>query len=618
MSDVTLPLRHVYGVEPSEALQPGEAGFGEQEALRELRQVLEAMPVLGPSSRAVEAVMARAFEPVLEGESDVETAVFEQSRQALDQIRRASPRASVLEAVLARAAEATALESVSLEAESSVEAAVLNQSLRALDRLERPAPPASVLEAVLARAAEPAPADVLEAESPVEAALFDQSLRALDRLGRSAPSASVLEAVMARAVDPALEGESDVESAVLDQSLRALDALHTPSPRASVLEAVLARAAEASDQQQADLDAASPVEAAVLDQSLQALDRVPRPSPDASALEAVLAFAAQAGVSDGLEAVRHLYADGPAVGGVEADVLGQSRAALERAFTSRPQPRPSALALEAVLARAAEASGLAAEPVLEVAPVEAALMAQSHRALDRLPRLGAPAASLDAIRIAAATASSEAAAALAPASTPAVALPPSSTRWWAGAGALVLAALVAVVLLPNALQSDGAQEVAALEDAFPAVALLDTAPTAEPVPADDVLEADSESAPATPSAASPLVASAAVSGFVPVNEVRSQAQTRSARSVPPPPSASAPSPAASSAAAPAWDAPDNVRALSMRLEELDLEDAIDWEEPAEVFGVPATRSRTATPGIQAVREGAAPAPVTIPDSTRQR
>ncbi|MGB3543689.1 hypothetical protein, partial [Rubrivirga sp.] len=63
---------------------------------------------------------------------------------------------------------------------------------------------------------------------------------------------------------------------------------------------------------------------------------------------------------------------------------------------------------------------------------------------------------------------------------------------------------------------------------------------------------------------------------------------------------------------------DDVRALSLRLNDLDLEDVIDWEEPAESFGVPTSPSRTAAPEIQAVREGAAPAPVTTPDSTRQR
>ncbi|MGB3541319.1 hypothetical protein, partial [Rubrivirga sp.] len=83
MSDVTLPLRHVYGVEPHEALRPGDAGYGEQEALRELHRVLEALPLEGPSDGALEAVTARALEPGprvgLEAESAAERAVLDQS-----------------------------------------------------------------------------------------------------------------------------------------------------------------------------------------------------------------------------------------------------------------------------------------------------------------------------------------------------------------------------------------------------------------------------------------------------------------------------------------------------------------------------------------------------------
>ena len=484
MSDVLFPLRHVYGVEPHEAARPGEAGYGEQEALRELHRVLDALPLDGP--------------------------------------------------------------------------------------------PPAVLEAVLARAAEPAPPAALDAESPVERAVFDQSLRALTRLERS-------------------------------------------SPRADVLEAVLARAAEASATADLGLEAESPVEAAVLDQSLQVLDRAERPAPRADVLEAVLAFAANH--SDALAAVRRVYVGEPGGDAVEVAVLEQTRDALDRAFASRPQPRPSADVVDAVLARAAEASALEVTPALEGAPVEAALLAQSYLALDRLPRSSASPAVLDAVRVAAATATAESAPATAPAAVPTPMLPSSrpsrwGAGWWAGAGALVLAAVVAVVALPQGGAGDATPEIAA-------VAVAETEPAEEfgqdaATPIDTRQDTDLE-APVAPSAPGPAVASAAISGFIPVAEsVARRPAPRTARSAEPPAVTQAPSAAAAVAAsAPAWDTPDDVRALSMRLEELDLEDAFDWEEPAETFGVPAARARTSSPGVQAVRDGAAPLPAST-DSTQQR
>ena len=271
------------------------------------------------------------------------------------------------------------------------------------------------------------------------------------------------------------------------------------------------------------------------------------------------------------------------------------REALGRAFASRPQPRPSADAVEAVLARAAEASGVESEPVLEVPAVEGALFAQSLRALDRLPRPRPSATTLDAVRLAAATASAEARPAAdrpARAADRAPALPLyRRTSVWGGA-ALVMAALVAVVVLP--FGGVASEEPLAVPEVAEAA---DAAPVAVEEP-----EASEPDVP-TPSAAPspPLAASAAASGLAAVVERR-----------PPPPAgaqlASQPT-APPQAAPPAWETPDDVRMLSLRLQELDAEDALAWDDaPAEAFGVPTAPSVQAAPGIQAVREGAPAVP----------
>ena len=56
MSDALTPLRHAYDVESLGApLAPGDAGHAEQEALRQLRMVLEDWPVPAPSPHATAA-----------------------------------------------------------------------------------------------------------------------------------------------------------------------------------------------------------------------------------------------------------------------------------------------------------------------------------------------------------------------------------------------------------------------------------------------------------------------------------------------------------------------------------------------------------------------------------
>ncbi|WP_412060885.1 hypothetical protein [Rubrivirga sp. IMCC45206] len=500
-------------------------------------------------------------------------------------------------------------------APSGVESAVLGEMRDLLATGPTHAPSDAALSAVLARAAEATglPSPPLEARSAAEAALFDQSRAALDRLPRSRPEPEGVAAVEAfAALAPALTARQ--------------------SPSAAAVAAVLARAAEPAGE---PLTADSPVEAAVLDQSLAALDQLPRTRPEAETLAAVLAFAAQP--SDPLAAVRGVYLGETAAPSVEGRVLEQSREIVERAFAALPQPRPTADAVAAVLARAAEPTDATALDARS--PIEVAVLAQSLLALDRLPRPRPAAASLDAVRLAAATASAPAAAPVAapvpapPATAPAVPNAFLQNRFgaWAGGAALVLAALAAVVVLPQGGPADAETTVvAAVAEPAPVVEEAAPAPpeadAAEPVAADPLPRPSSAG---TASAASGLFAAA--ERVVPRPAPAPPPAARpDARATTPPtafaaastPSARAATPRAAGAApVPSWEASDDVRALSLRLQDLDDADALAWDAaPAEAFGRPAGTVRGATLGLQSVREGAPalpPARARIrPDSLR--
>lgn len=412
-------------------------------------------------------------------------------------------------------------------------------------------------------------------------------------------------------------GTESPESRALHVMREVLDARPALSPSPAALTAVLARAAEPADA----LTYESEAQAAALAPVLDALDRLPRPRPDASVVAAIEARAAQAASS--LAAVRHVYAGGqaPASGtaaAVEADVLHQSREAVERSISARPRPRPSSDAVEAVLARAAEARRQSDE-IPAASPVEAAVLAQSLQALDRLPRHAPSAASLDAVLVAAATASS---APLAPvtdaAPAPAADRAPVRSRRrpvgvWAGASALALAALIAVAVLPRGAAEPDAAPLADVAEAAPERA-AETIPEVASAP--EVMPSNPDPTPlvAVAPSGSGLAASAAISGFVPVAErapqPRAAAPTPAAAREPvssrpsTPPSVRPALATAASPTAPAWEASDDVRALSLRLQELD-DDALDWDEPVEAFGAPAARSLTSTPGLRSV--GTAPA-----------
>ncbi|PAP76215.1 hypothetical protein BSZ37_07040 [Rubrivirga marina] len=432
----------------------------------------------------------------------------------------------------------------------------------------------------------------------------------------------------------AVEARAAVVAAAVTQTDaalgRAFAARPQPRPSDDAVAAVLARAAEVVGAEPVALSAESPVEAAVLDQSLQALDRLRSVRPDASVIAAVEARAAEA--STALAAVRSLYLDAPAIASVEAEALRQSRAAVERAFAARPQPRPSAEAVDAVLARAAEAAGVEAEPTDTVAPVEAAVLAQSLRALDRLPRPRPAAATLDAVRLAAATVG---AAPVrndrpAPSVDRAPARPPrrrTPVGIWAGAAGLLVAALAAIVLLPlGGAESEAPMALATAEATEAPVSPLDASgstPVEEPAAdLDATAPAGSGGALAVVSPIAGLAAPPPVSAGRPSTAAESApqrgAQPLAATSLQPVAATSRPAASTAPSDPPSWEMSQDVRALSLRLQELGSEDDLAWDDvPAEAFGQPASPSAGSAPGLQSVRAGT-PAIRTAPARARLR
>ncbi len=382
--------------------------------------------------------------------------------------------------------------------------------------------------------------------------------------------------------------------------------------------------------------------------AVAAQDRTPAPAVLASVLAEAARTSAEALTP--LAAVRTLYGElatsaGPAV---EAAILAQSRAAVEA--SARPQ-RPSEAAVAAVLARAAEASRLAPVPDAAVstpafaplavayglpasasagapAPVETTLLLQSRTLLDAAPSGAGPS---DAV-----VAAILARAAVQPASRTAPARPEvaadrspvraarSARRIGAWASGAVLAAALVVALLPRPA---GAPEVPVAASTFaeaqPARSAVADAsddvstdsPDAAPLPADAPAGAPAgdlvaSAAPAL-SAAAPVAFAApvpprAVPPPAPRRVTTPPAAPRETRPTPAPSDAAPAETALASASAPAeeaWDAPDDVRVLSLRLQELRRGNAgLGWDAPAEAFGAPTTGPAGATPGLRSVRE----------------
>ena len=501
-----------------------------------------------------------------------------------------------------------------------------------------------------------------------EQELIRGTLAALSAAPPRPPAEAVVEAVRQRAAQASAASSDElravryvygeegtpggaVEVALLSQTRgaveRAFAARPQPRPAPAVVEAVEARAAEGRPERVVVEDpalvplavavggAGTPsAESALLAQSLRALDRAPRRRPDTDAVDAVLAFAASASAST-LDAVRYVYDDGARPeGGVEVALLEQSREVVERALRARPQPRPDASAVDAVLARAAEATALRAdEPTVSDRPlaplalayhlplavdapgggVETALLGQSQAALDRLRPARPSGAVVANVLDRAASAARRPAPSDRPAQADRPAAAPASRRRvpapvWVGGAALMLAALTAIAVLPGLFGRGGAVPAAPAEVAVegPSVAPEVAAVGVSPEPAAPELN---EAPAATAPPPAPTVAAA---GFTPV-AARLPVTPRPARV----PARTATRPAPET---PAWEAGEDVRALSLRLEEIDRSvDGLAWDEPAEVFGQPAVRpSAASAPGLRTVREGAPPARARIQpaDSTR--
>jgi hypothetical protein len=450
----------------------------------------------------------------------------------------------------------------------------------ALDRLPREAPPAAALDAVRAAAAGAAALTPLRAaydEAPppaagspafAEYALLRTTREALDHLPRPTPPAEVATAILAAARAPAPPA---VEAADLLLPLRAAyGEAEAPAPGTP-----------------------AHAEYALLHTTRQALDRLPAEAPPAAAAAAVMAAAS----ADTLAPLRAAYdeAPPPAAGSpafAEYALLRTTRVALDRL----PRPAPPADALAAVTAAAA---GRPATPARR--PARAA-----DRAADR---------------------------AAAPARR---ALP---QRWPALATAtLALALFVSVGLWVNgrgdvapAPEMAAAEEVAPTEQAIP--------PSADLFAAEIAPEAAPEAAPRDGSqpTAAPARRPAEAGAFA-------------AASPPPPPVPAAPPPAEAAArgerartaarrtpgvglvaadqqpvttattalAAPgpapaaAWEAGDDVRLLSLRLQALrEQADGLGWDAPPAPLGGGAAGDAATLPGVQAVRAGAAPARVDV-------
>lgn len=411
--------------------------------------------------------------------------------------------------------------------------------------------------------------------------------------------------------------------------------------------------------------AASATEAARLDRLVATLPDAPALRPSPSAVAAVEARAEDAT----LAAVRSTYGETAAapVPGVEHAVLAQGRDLLERA------PRaagPAADTLAAVLARAEAATRsrplVADDAVTErrLAPlavvyglggsadadaVETAVLAGARDAVSLLPRPRPDAAVLAAVTAYAAEASAPRPAVRVPAAPRAADRAPvagaaagprlASRRvgTWTGAAALAGALLLAVVLFPRA-GADATDTAEAMADESAAVT-LDAAPlvaeatpfagdsedaalpppdettTAPALPPAMAFAAPSTPAPSVSRAPSPrpAAAPARAASVADAPAVRREAAVESASSAFAPVAARTPAPPAGDA----WDASGELRTISMRLRAL-RQAGTDWDAPAEAFGAPRMPvTMSATPGLQSVRAGSAPARARVrPDSAQ--
>ena len=412
-------------------------------------------------------------------------------------------------------------------------------------------------------------------------------------------------------------------------------------------------------------DAPSPAETALLVQTRTAVAATvaaQNRQPDLAVVAAILAEAARTSAEAlaPFAAVRTLYGEPATSSGTVAEtaLLAQSRMAVEHA--ARPH-RPSDAVVSAVLARAADASRMAPAPDSAVtspalapiavayglplaaaarvpASVETALLVQTRSLLDTAPASAGPSeAAVAAVLARAAARPTPRAAAEQPSLVAADRSPiraaRSARRVGAWASGAVLAVALVVVLLPRSAGAPEAPTVgSSLAEARPVPSVERAgnaadggAPAASPVA--DLIAAAPASAPVQALAAAPDPSVLAASpAFTPL-DVQGPAAPRPSIRVPspaPPPPvparAEAPLPSSRAAFAQApttalastavsaevdksWDAPDDVRVLSLRLQELRRGNAgLGWDASAEAFGAPTTGPTGATLGLRNVRE----------------
>ena len=192
MNDGLNSIKHVYGEEPSgPAPEPGTPAYAEFEALRTMKEALDASPNPLPHEQVVDAVKDAAMDAVLlplrhvYGEDvtvvdadDARMAEFEllqTMKSALETLPRACPDASVLDVVKSAAAahvlaplQAAYGEGEALTSDSPqyAEYALLSTTKAALDQLPAVRPDAAAVVAILAAAKQGAPALKVASDRP--------------------------------------------------------------------------------------------------------------------------------------------------------------------------------------------------------------------------------------------------------------------------------------------------------------------------------------------------------------------------------------------------------------------------------------------------------------------
>lgn len=477
----------------------------------------------------------------------------------------------------------------------------------------------------------PEPALLAQTRAAIEATVAAQTRR---------PSDVAFAAVLA---------EAERQSATALAPLAAVRALYgeTTTGAPDAVEAAILSQARAAVEQTIDARPQAPsgaVLAAIVDRAAEAT----RAAPLADALVEATALAPLA-VAYGLPTRA-------AADPTETTLLVQTRTLLDAA----PSPSVAEASLTAVLARAAEATRLAEAPpesaveapalaalaaayglplVASVtpAPVETALLSQMRTLLDAAPDAGGPAERTLAAVLAHAAAPATPPPAAAPDRPAADRSPVRAARSYRRVGAWASAATLAIALVVALLpDSAGAPELATVQTPTVVAESVDVpgvTPDGEPVepvgePVSEAYASNETPALSEPTPSEPLAAAAVPSAPSPAAPVAfvappaPRAETRPAtrpearpqtRPAPRPDPAQSADPAltfASTTPAPAseWDAADDVRVLSLRLQELRRgNQGLAWDTPVEAFGAPTTRSALSAPAIQSVRATVPPA-----------